>query len=65
VTGIIHAIAHTTDTSALTLTTARYRITMGKKKKHDSEVSGNSVKKDVRPNRVPLPVDLARLRYDN
>jgi hypothetical protein len=61
---IFLANAYTTDTSAPTLTTARRRITTGKKK-HDSEASDSGAKKDARPNRVPHPVDMARVLHAN
>jgi hypothetical protein len=35
------------------------------KKKHDSEASDSGVKKEDQLNRVPLPVDMARLIYRN
>jgi hypothetical protein len=35
------------------------------KKKNDFEAPGSGTKKDTRPNRVPLPVDLARLMHGN
>ncbi|KAK1615393.1 hypothetical protein QYE76_020910 [Lolium multiflorum] len=36
-----------------------------KKKKNDFEVSDSGLKKEVRPNRVPLGVDMAWLMHDN
>jgi hypothetical protein len=36
-----------------------------RKKKHDSEASGSGTKKDTRPNRVPLPVEMAWVLYAN
>ncbi|KAK1645554.1 hypothetical protein QYE76_063359 [Lolium multiflorum] len=61
---IVPAIVHTTATSTPTIAIARQCITMGKKK-NKFEVSDNGVKKEVRPNRVPLGVDMARLMHGN
>jgi hypothetical protein len=38
---------------------------MGKKKKNDFKASGSGMKKEVRPNMVPLAVDMARLMHKN
>jgi hypothetical protein len=35
------------------------------KKKHDPEASGSGIKKETWPNRVPLPIDLARLMHQS
>jgi hypothetical protein len=35
------------------------------KKKNDFEVSDSGVKKETRPNRMPLAVKMARLLHDN
>jgi hypothetical protein len=64
VTGDVPTIAHTTETSAPTLTTARRCITMGKKKR-DSEAFGSGTKKDTRPNMAPLPFYMVRVLHAN
>jgi hypothetical protein len=55
------SVSHVRPVSAPTTTIGRRHITIGKKTENDFEVSNNGVKKEARPNRVPLAVNMAQL----